>query len=340
MIQRCRWWRNTQLPKMGLRILELWKASAMMLETPKGWRRFYSSNSKAVDLKTLKPMIMEKIRNRANDYPVKATAVLAQETLNARGLLYRGVSDLLRHLPVWTCKYCPEVYVGESGHLIRTCGGYRRQAAKIKAHEWIKACLNDILVPVEAYHIHVQNTVHNVTKPQERFGQDRIPAIVELCLHAGANPSDQSAYMESRTGFELAEAPSDKEMKLVAIETLKAWEALRNGVQKLLVVFPVKVCKLCSEVHVGQHSGNKARICRIHESWHEAHLWKKAGVDDLVPAKRVWYQRPQDPPVLVDEGRNYYGHSPAVIDICVKAGAIAPSKYFSIMKADGLSSPI
>nr|GMD89413.1 APO protein 4, mitochondrial [Ipomoea batatas]GME06111.1 APO protein 4, mitochondrial [Ipomoea batatas] len=337
MIQRCRWWRNKQLPKMGFRIVEIWKASAIMLETPKGWRRFYNSNSKVVDLKTLKPMIMEKIQHRANDNPVKGTAVLAQEVLKARGLLYRGVSDLLRHLPVWTCKYCPEVYVGESGHLIRTCGGYRRLSAKIKAHEWIKACLNDILVPVE------ENTVDNVTKPQERFGQDRISAVVELCLHAaGATPIDQSAYannMESRTGFKLAEAPSDEEMKLVAIETLKAWEALRNGVQKLLVVFPVKVCKLCSEVHVG-HSGNKAPICRISESWQEAHLWKKAGVDDLVPAKRVWYQRPQDPPVLVDEGRDYYGHAPAVIDMCVKAGAVAPSKYFSIMKADGLSAPI
>lgn len=240
------------------------------------------------------------------------------------------------------CRYCPEVYVGESGHLIRTCGGYRRRAAKIKAHEWIKACLNDILVPVEAYHL--QNMVHNVIKPQERFDYDRIPAVVELCLRTGVNPCDQIAYadnMESGTGSDLkaAAAPSEKEMKLVAIETLKAWETLRNGVQKLLLVFPVKVCKLCSEVHVGR-SGNKAQLCRVHESWHEAHLWKKAGVDDLVPAKRVWYQRPQDPPVLVDEGRDYYGHAPVVIDMCVKAGAIAPSKYFSIMKADGLSAPV
>ncbi|KAK8569116.1 hypothetical protein V6N12_007648 [Hibiscus sabdariffa] len=50
----------------------------------------------------------------------------------------------------------------------------------------------------------------------------------------------------------------------------------------------------------------------------------KANVNDLVPPKIVWRQRSQDPKVLLNEGRDYYRHAPAVVDLCSKAGAIVP----------------
>ncbi|CAH9054454.1 unnamed protein product [Cuscuta europaea] len=307
---------------MARKTAKMWIRSELLLEVPKARsRRSYSSDSKVVELKALKPFIMKKVQNWAKDYRFHETAPVAQEVLKSRDLLYSGVSTLLHHLPVWACKYCPEVYIGERGHLIRTCGGYRR-LAKFEAHKWIKALLNDILVPVEAVHY-----------AQERSDHEHIPAVVELCLRAGATlPSEYPNSTEPGNRFETADL-LDKEMESVAKETLSAYESVRNGVEKLMLVFPAKVCKLCSEVHVVPLGG-------VNESRHEAHVWQKAVVDDFVPPKIVWYRRPQDPWVLVDEGRDYYGHAPAVIDMCVKAGAAAPYKYISMMKDNGLSAPL
>uniref|UniRef100_A0A5B7B185 APO domain-containing protein n=1 Tax=Davidia involucrata TaxID=16924 RepID=A0A5B7B185_DAVIN len=307
-----------------------------------GCSRFYSSNSK-VDLKKLRPMILKRIENRAKDYPVRAMIPVAQNVLKARTLLIEGVSTLLQVLPVWACKFCPEVYIGEKGHLIQTCCGYKRRA-KNQVHEWISGSLNDVLVPVETFHL--DNMFQGLIRHNQRFDFDRVPAVVELCWQAGADPYDESLC--SRTwnsdsvqgGVTGAESLSPDDLRFIARGTLRAWEIVRSGVQKLLLVYPAKVCKYCSEVHVGP-SGHKARLCGVfkYESWRGAHFWKKAEVDDLVPPKVVWHRRPQDPPVLLDEGRNFYGHAPVVVDLCTKAGTIAPSKYISMMKVQGLSAP-
>ncbi|CAK9185177.1 unnamed protein product [Ilex paraguariensis] len=239
--------------------------------------------------------------------------------------------------------YCPEVHISDKGHLIRTCGGYKHRA-KNQVHEWIEGGLNDILVPVETFHL--QKMFQNVIKHNQRFDFDRIPAVVELCLQAGIDPSDESLHSSSLNPYSAggviggAESLSPDDLRLIARGTLTAWETLRSGVQKLLLVYPAKVCKFCSEVHVGP-SGHKARLCGVfkYESWRGAHFWKKAEVDDLVPSKVVWFRRPQDSSVLVDEGRNFYGHAPAVVDLCTKAGALAPAKYRCVMKIEGLSAP-
>ncbi|VFQ80463.1 unnamed protein product [Cuscuta campestris] len=325
---------------MAWRSLYLWRCSETVLETAATGCRFYRTKPKAVDLRKLRPMILKRIENRAKDYPVKGMVPVAEEVLKFRALLYHGVSTLLQHFPVWACKYCQEVYVGESGHLIRTCGGYRRRS-KNQLHVWTNATLDNILLPVQTFHLH--NMFQNIIKHHERFDHDRIPAVVELCLQAGANSNDETihklsmeleSYLRTETSFK-------KKLMLAGMETLKAWETVRSGVGKLLLVYPAKVCKHCSEVHVGP-SGHKARLCGVfkYESWRRGHFWEKASVDDLLPQNVVWHRRPQDPPLLVDEGRNYYGHAPAVIDLCTKAGAIQPSKYNCMMKVDGLSPPI
>lgn len=63
--------------------------------------RFYRSK---VDFKRLRPMILERIRNRAEDYPVKAMIPVAYEVLRARRLLIQGVSTLMQIYPVLACK--------------------------------------------------------------------------------------------------------------------------------------------------------------------------------------------------------------------------------------------
>lgn len=304
-------------------------------------QRFYSSK---LDLKKLRPMIMKRIENRAKDYPIRDMVPLAREVLKARALLILGVSTLIKVFPVQACKFCPEVFFGEKGHLIQTCRGFRRRA-KNRVHEWISGSLDDILVPVEAFHL--RKMFQPVIEHNQRFDFERVPAVVELCWQAGADPADEDLHLSPRNsdgvvgGVQGVESLSPEDLAVIANGTLNAWEILRSGVQRLSLVYPVKVCEHCSEVHVGP-SGHKARLCGLfkYESWRGTHFWKRAGVDDLVPQKIVWHQRPQDPLVLLDEARGYYGHAPAVVELCTKAGVAPPTKYFTMMKVLGRSEPV
>ncbi|GFP93683.1 apo protein 4 mitochondrial [Phtheirospermum japonicum] len=323
--------------KINLRELKRWQRSSLNLEKLINGFRFYSN--KSLDLKNLRPMILKRIEERSKEYPVKGMLPVAHEVLQARNALYDGVSTLIQHVPVWSCKYCPEVFIGESGHLIQTCHGYHRHA-KNKVHTWVKGSLNDVIAPVETFHL--QKMFQNVVKHHERFDYDRIPAIVELCLQAGADSNDQSIVTPDNLENNMVNPKklSEDDLRLVAIRTLRSWEAVRSGVHKLLFVYPARVCKHCSEVHVGP-SGHKARMCGVfkYDTWRGAHFWEKAKVDDLVPPKVVWIRRHQDGLVLVDKGREYYGRAPVVVDLCSKGGALVPSKYFCMMKVDGLTAP-
>ncbi|KAL7081573.1 hypothetical protein ACP275_14G048200 [Erythranthe tilingii] len=326
---------------MNARNLRLWQKSSLILEQVLIGSTFYSTKSNpTVDLRKLRPVILKRIEERAKEYPVRGMLPLAHEVLQARTALYDGVSTLIQNIPIWACKYCSEVYIGEGGHLIRTCHGFHRHA-KNKTHSWVKANTNNVVIPVETFHL--QKMFQDVIKHHERFDYDRVPAIVELCLQAGADSNNQTVSTPNgleKNNNNILNSLSEDELRFVATQTLRAWEALRSGVHRLLFVYPARVCKHCSEVHVGP-SGHKARMCGVfkYQSFRGAHFWEKAKVDDLVPPNMVWSRRRQDPQILLDKGREYYGHAPAVVDLCSKAGALVPSKYFCMMKLDGLTAP-
>jgi hypothetical protein len=229
-------------------------------------------------------------------------------------------------------------------HQMKTCHGFKRMV-KDQPHKWVPGNLNDILVPVHSYHL--KDMFQDEIKHDHRFDFTRVPAVLELCHQAGAEIPDELLYKGDRLSTEVEgnnQQPAQflpDELRYVGQRTLDAWESLRLGVTKLLLVYPSKVCDHCSEVHVGP-SGHRARMCGVFkfEGWKGMHRWKEAGVDDLVPPKIVWHQRPHDPPVLVDSGKDYYGHAPAVIELCMKMGASVHPNYHCMMKAHGLAPPI
>lgn len=77
----------------------------MIFEEILGRFKFYSSKSKPmVDLKKLRPMILKRIEERAKGYPIKRLSPVAHEVLQARTILYRGVSNLIQRIPIWACQ--------------------------------------------------------------------------------------------------------------------------------------------------------------------------------------------------------------------------------------------
>ncbi|KAH9292441.1 hypothetical protein KI387_042374, partial [Taxus chinensis] len=253
--------------------------------------------------------------------------------------------------------HCSEIFIGHTGHHILTCRGPKR-GAKNLMHVWIEGNINDIIIPLEAFHLH--DMFQGVIKHDQRFDFARLPAIMELCIQAGVNlrayPTERSNNMdygeniqssdhlledvsEALVNSNLVESSLSfpEELGALAERTMQAWETMRLGTKKLMFVYPVKVCKYCPEVHVGP-SGHKARLCGIfkYESYRRHHMWKSADLDDFIPPCYVWHKREQDPVPLIDEGRGFYGHAPAVVELCVQAGAVIPHKYHCRMKINGM----
>ncbi|KAL7000170.1 hypothetical protein U1Q18_001320 [Sarracenia purpurea var. burkii] len=76
-----------------------------------------------------------------------------------------------------------------------------------------------------------------IIKHHQRFNFERIPAVVELCWQAGADPHDESLTsrswnLESAGSGKVggAECLSSEDLRLVARGTLRSWEVVWSGV--------------------------------------------------------------------------------------------------------------
>ena len=119
--------------------------------------------------------------------------------------------------------------------------------------------------------------------------------------------------------------------------TLQSWLEMRSGAVKLMRKYSVVTCGYCPDVQVGP-KGHKVRMCKAskHQQRDGQHAWQEATVDDIVPLNHVWHVRDPagDSVPLANELKRYYGKAPAVVELCVRAGAPVPAQYRSMMRLD------
>ncbi|KAK4788844.1 hypothetical protein SAY86_020163 [Trapa natans] len=292
---------------------------------------------------------------------------VAHEVLYAWRVLIKGLAQLLHVIPVYGCSECSEVHVAETGHKIQGCLG-RANARRRSLHSWIKGSINDVLIPIESYHMY--DPFGRRIKHETRFDYDRIPAIMELCIQAGVdipeyparrrtNPIrmigkkviDRGGFVEEPRPWKSAHSttlidldtygasghvsPPPSDIPRIAQETVYAYETVRSGVRRLMRKYTVKACGYCSEVHIGPW-GHNAKLCgEFKHQWRDGkHGWQDATPDEVFPPNYVWHVRDPKGPPLKNALKRFYGKAPAVIEICMQAGAKIPDKYKPMMRLD------
>lgn len=294
---------------------------------------------------------------------------VAYEVVDAWKVLIRGVSQLLHVFQVHGCSECSEVHVAQSGHNIQNCLG-QNNAKRRSFHLWVKGSINDIIVPIESYHMY--DPFGPRIKHETRFSYDRIPAVVELSIQAGVelpgypsrrrtnpirmlgskvidrgglavepklsdslDPSSLLADIDTHRAFERYPTPTEEEGPHIAQETIDAYEKVKWGVTKLMRKYTVKACGYCSEVHVGPW-GHNAKLCgEFKHQWRDGkHGWQDATVDEVFPPNYVWHVRDPKGPPLRSALKRFYGKAPAVVELCMQAGAQVPDRYKPLMRLD------
>ncbi|PPD81589.1 hypothetical protein GOBAR_DD21486 [Gossypium barbadense] len=280
---------------------------------------------------------------------------VAYEVLDAWKLLIEGLAQLLHVIPVYGCR------------IAKVQGSSKRRGL----HSWVKGSINDILIPIESYHLY--DPFGRRIKHETRFDYDRIPAVVELCIQAGVDipeyPSrrrtnpirmigkkiiDRGGYVEEPKPWRAVDPssssiidldtcgacerfppPSPEDVPIIAQETMNAHETVQTGVTKLMKKYTVKACGYCSEVHVGPW-GHNAKLCgEFKHQWRDGkHGWQDATVSEVFPPNYVWHvQDPKGPPMR-SALKRYYGKAPAVVELCMQAGAQVPRRYKPMMRLD------
>ncbi|XP_058114669.1 APO protein 1, chloroplastic-like isoform X2 [Magnolia sinica] len=294
---------------------------------------------------------------------------VAHQVLEAWKVLIKGLAQLLTVVPVYGCSECPEVHVGQTGHHIQDCHG-PSNVNRRSFHQWVKGSINDVLIPIESYHLYDPFGLR--IKHETRFDYDRIPAVVELCIQAGMElpeyPSrrrttpvrmlgkkvinrggyvgepkpcrlgDSSSLLAELDTYEACigqSPPPASDVQQLAEKTLKAYETVRWGVRKLMRKYTVKACGYCSEVHVGPW-GHNVKLCgTFKHQWRDGkHGWQDATVEEVFPPNYVWHVRDPNGPPLKGSLKRFYGKAPAVVEVCVQAGAAIPHKYKPMMRLD------
>lgn len=171
----------------------------------------------------------------------------------------------------------------------------------------------------------VDPSVYQQQTTNDRLGQD----------DAADTRRDNFRESHSELIEPLADISSEDDLKTVAQKALQAWERMRDGCKKLITKYRVVACGYCSEVHVGVR-GHRAKSCgAFKHQWRDGkHGWQDASIDDLVPPQYVWHVRDRLGPPLANSLRRYYGKAPAIVELCIQAGAPVPENHVPLMRLD------
>ncbi|RAL44421.1 hypothetical protein DM860_011698 [Cuscuta australis] len=298
-----------------------------------------------------------------NGLLVEDLVPVSRELLETWKILIEGVAQLLHVVPIHACRECSEVHIAERGHEIQDCRG-STSSDRRGYHSWVKGSINDILVPIESYHMY--DPFGKRIKHETRFNFDRIPAIVELCIQAGVDipeyPSrrrttpvrmlgkkiidigghvDERAPHSTCSDFDTDRAlerfcpPGESEGPAVARRTLDAFEGVKRGVRELMGMYTVKACGYCSEIHVGPW-GHNVKLCgAFKHQWRDGkHGWQDATPEEVFPSNHVWHVRDPKGRPMWNSLKRFYGKAPAVVELCVQAGAEIPQLYKPMMRLD------
>ncbi|KAI0495355.1 hypothetical protein KFK09_025505 [Dendrobium nobile] len=283
-----------------------------------------------------------------------------------RSSLVHGLSKLVEGdpaIPIHRCRFCPELHVGWLGHEIRSCEG-PGSGSRNSYHVWRRGGVKDIVGFAYCYHL-----FDRVGKPRvghkERLDVPKLPAILELCIQAGLNLADyptkrriapvysiDGRIVDFETNKEddsitdhqlvpvsfidsISEEEENMNLNELAMKTLRSWFDLRIGAIKLMKKYNVVTCGYCPEVQVGP-KGHKVRMCKAakHQFRDGQHAWQEATIDDLIKPNFVWHVKNPKGPPLANVLKRYYGKAPAVVELCVQAGAPIPKECSSMMRLD------
>ncbi|KAJ7959870.1 APO protein [Quillaja saponaria] len=151
-------------------------------------------------------------------------------------------------------------------------------------------------------------------------------------------PKENTKNSGLEDGIRYLDQSSDEERNTIrelSIQTLDSWFEMALGAKKIMEKYIVNTCGYCPEIQVGP-KGHKVRKCKAskHQSRDGLHAWQEATIDDLVGPNYVWHVQDLSRSSLVNNLKRYYGKAPAVVELCVHAGAPIPDQYRSLMRLD------
>ncbi|KAK1575329.1 hypothetical protein Q3G72_004529 [Acer saccharum] len=89
-------------------------------------------------------------------------------------------------------------------------------------------------------------------------------------------------------------------------------------------------------LYEGAKCGHNVKLCgAFKHQWRDGkHGWQDAIVDEVFPFNYAWHaQDPKGPP-LRSALKRFYGKAPAMVEVCMQAGAQIPERYKPMMRLD------
>ncbi|KAL4192156.1 hypothetical protein AMTRI_Chr06g170840 [Amborella trichopoda] len=124
----------------------------------------------------------------------------------------------------------------------------------------------------------------------------------------------------------------EEDVRELSTKTMNSWFKMREGAKKLMKKYSVKTSGYGFEVQVGP----KVRVCEVfkHQQRNGQHAWQEATMEDLIFPKYVWHTADPNGSPLSNELKRFYGKAPAIVELCVQAGAPVPEEFRGMMRLD------